>query len=183
MKKYLIAAAIACAVAAPAMADDVGVRVGPVGAGVTVGEHDRDRDRDRTTVIKEHEPEIYAKTAHILCPKDYVRFRMPRTWNHRFSRCQSHARSKVSAGLTCSHKNRTNTTRVLNHPHGHCNPALLSSRNRRLQFRSADFDIPQNAAKRADFQIAAAVYRHGRMCCAALKEVVASANAMEPLSP
>ena len=57
MKKYLIAAAIACAVAAPAMADDVGVRVGPVGAGVTVGEHDRDRDRDRTTVIKEHEPE------------------------------------------------------------------------------------------------------------------------------
>ena len=57
MKKYLIAATIACAVAAPAMADDVGVRVGPVGAGVTVGEHDRDRDRDRTTVIKEHEPE------------------------------------------------------------------------------------------------------------------------------
>ena len=57
MKKYLIAAAIACAVAAPAMADDVGVRVGPVGVGVTVGEHDRDRDRDSTTVIKEHEPE------------------------------------------------------------------------------------------------------------------------------
>jgi hypothetical protein len=31
--------------------------VGPVGAGVTTGEHrDIDRDRDRT-VIKEHEPE------------------------------------------------------------------------------------------------------------------------------
>jgi hypothetical protein len=57
MKKYLFAAAIACAVAAPAMADEVGVRAGPVGAGVTVGEsHDRDRDRDRT-VIREHEPE------------------------------------------------------------------------------------------------------------------------------
>jgi hypothetical protein len=43
----------------PALADDVGVRVGPVGAGVTVGEgrdHDRDVDRDRTTVVKEHEP-------------------------------------------------------------------------------------------------------------------------------
>jgi hypothetical protein len=40
----------------PALADDVGVRVGPVGAGVTVGEdHDRDRERERT-VIKEREP-------------------------------------------------------------------------------------------------------------------------------
>ena len=58
MKKHLFAAAIVCAVAAPAMADEVGVRAGPVGAGVTVGEsHDRDRDRDRTTVIKEREPE------------------------------------------------------------------------------------------------------------------------------
>lgn len=58
MKKYLFAAAIVSAIAAPAFADDVGVRVGPVGAGVTVGEsHDRDRDRDRTTVVKEHEPE------------------------------------------------------------------------------------------------------------------------------
>ena len=41
------------------MADEVGVRVGPVGAGVTVGESHRDnydRDRDRTTVIKEREP-------------------------------------------------------------------------------------------------------------------------------
>jgi hypothetical protein len=43
----------------PALADEVGVRVGPVGAGVTVGEshrdYDRDRDRDRT-VIREREP-------------------------------------------------------------------------------------------------------------------------------
>jgi hypothetical protein len=41
------------ALAMPAMADEVGVRAGPVGAGVTVGEghrdYDRDRDRDRTT--------------------------------------------------------------------------------------------------------------------------------------
>ena len=26
--------------------------------------------------VKEHEPEIFAQTAHILCPKDYVRFRL-----------------------------------------------------------------------------------------------------------
>ena len=58
MKKYLFAAAMVTAIAAPAFADDVGVRVGPVGAGVTVGQsHEyRDRDRDRTTVIKEREP-------------------------------------------------------------------------------------------------------------------------------
>lgn len=53
MKKYLFAAGMVCALAVPAFADDVGVRVGPVGAGVTTGEH---RDRDRT-VIKEREPE------------------------------------------------------------------------------------------------------------------------------
>ena len=53
MKKYLFAAGIVCALATPAFADDVGVRVGPVGAGVTTGEH---RDHDRT-VIKEHAPE------------------------------------------------------------------------------------------------------------------------------
>jgi hypothetical protein len=58
MKKYLFATGIVFAIAAPALADDVGVRAGPVGAGVTIGEsHDRDRDRDRTTVIKKHEPE------------------------------------------------------------------------------------------------------------------------------
>jgi len=66
MRKILLAAAATCALAAPAFADDVGVRVGPVGAGVTVGEH-RDRveektvirrdepDRDRTTVIKKED--------------------------------------------------------------------------------------------------------------------------------
>ena len=56
MKKYLFAAGLVCAMAVPAMADDVGVRVGPVGAGVTVGESHEYRDRDRTTVIKEREP-------------------------------------------------------------------------------------------------------------------------------
>ena len=59
MKKSLFAAALIGVIATPAFADEVGVRVGPVGAGVTVGEshdRDRDRDRDRTTVIKEREP-------------------------------------------------------------------------------------------------------------------------------
>jgi hypothetical protein len=56
MKYALVIAAVA-ALATPALADEVGVRVGPVGAGVTVGtSHDRDRDRERTTVIKEREP-------------------------------------------------------------------------------------------------------------------------------
>lgn len=57
MKKYLVAAAIITAIAVPAGADDVGVKVGPVGAGATVGEshEDRDRDHDRT-VVKEREP-------------------------------------------------------------------------------------------------------------------------------
>ena len=56
MKKYLVAAAVIAAMSAPAFADDVGVKVGPVGAGATVGEtHDHDRDRDRT-VVKEREP-------------------------------------------------------------------------------------------------------------------------------
>jgi hypothetical protein len=54
MKRYLFAAAMIASVASPAFADDVGVRVGPVGAGVTVGESHP--DRDRTTVIKEREP-------------------------------------------------------------------------------------------------------------------------------
>jgi hypothetical protein len=57
MRKSLFIAALIGAVATPAFADDVGVHVGPVGAGVTVGEpHDHDRDRDRTTVVKEREP-------------------------------------------------------------------------------------------------------------------------------
>jgi hypothetical protein len=58
MKYALVIAAVA-ALVTPALAEEVGVRVGPVGAGVTVGEsrdHDRDRDRNRTTVIKEREP-------------------------------------------------------------------------------------------------------------------------------
>ena len=64
MKKYLLAAAMTCAIATPVLADDVGVRVGPVGAGVTVGESHqyRDRDRDRTTVIKKDEDGVRSKT-------------------------------------------------------------------------------------------------------------------------
>jgi hypothetical protein len=58
--KYTLVIATVAALATPALAEEVGVRVGPVGAGVTVGEghrdYDRDRDRDRTTVIKEREP-------------------------------------------------------------------------------------------------------------------------------
>ena len=59
MKKYLFVAAAVGALAAPAMAEEVGVRVGPVGAGVTVGESHRDYDRDRVrekTIIREREP-------------------------------------------------------------------------------------------------------------------------------
>jgi hypothetical protein len=56
--KYALVIAAVVALATPALAEEVGVRVGPVGAGVTVGEghRDRDRDRDRTTVIKQREP-------------------------------------------------------------------------------------------------------------------------------
>ena len=60
MKKLVLAAAMTCALVAPALADDVGVRVGPVGAGVTVGEgrHDYDRNRvEEKTVIKRDEPD------------------------------------------------------------------------------------------------------------------------------
>lgn len=55
MKYLIIAAAL---LATPAFADDVGVHVGPVGAGVTVGQSPdyRDHERDRTTVIKERPP-------------------------------------------------------------------------------------------------------------------------------
>jgi hypothetical protein len=58
MKYALVIAAVA-ALATPAFADEVGVRVGPVGAGVTVGEGHRDVVRDRDvdrTVVREHEP-------------------------------------------------------------------------------------------------------------------------------
>jgi hypothetical protein len=54
MKRLLIIAAVA-ALATPALADEVGVHVGPVGAGVTVGDGHPDRVRERT-VIREHEP-------------------------------------------------------------------------------------------------------------------------------
>jgi hypothetical protein len=55
--RYALLIATAVTLATPAFAEDVGVRVGPVGAGVTVGESHRDYDRDRTTtVIKEREP-------------------------------------------------------------------------------------------------------------------------------
>ena len=67
MKYALIAAAVA-ALATPAFADEVGVRVGPVGAGVTVGAAPayRDHDRDRTTtVIKEREPRESSRTTII----------------------------------------------------------------------------------------------------------------------
>ncbi len=60
MRKLLIVAAAIGAIATPALAEDVGVHVGPVGAGVTVGDgrdHVRDVDRDRTTtIVKEREP-------------------------------------------------------------------------------------------------------------------------------
>src|SRR6476469_1604781 len=57
--KYALIVATAAVLATPAFAEEVGggVGVGPVGAGVTVGQtRDNDRDRERTTVIKEREP-------------------------------------------------------------------------------------------------------------------------------
>ena len=68
MKKYWLIAAAVGVLAGPAMAEEVGVRVGPVGAGVTVGEghrdYDRDRDRDRT-VVREREPRDHDRTTII----------------------------------------------------------------------------------------------------------------------
>jgi hypothetical protein len=55
MRKLLLIAAATGALAVPALADDVGVRVGPVGAGVTVGETHPGYDREKT-VIKKDEP-------------------------------------------------------------------------------------------------------------------------------
>lgn len=55
----LVIAVSTLALSAPVLAEEVGVSVGPVGAGVTVGtghDHYRDHDHDRTTVIREHEP-------------------------------------------------------------------------------------------------------------------------------
>ena len=61
MRKYVFAAALATVVASPVIADEVGVHVGPVGAGVTVGEE----HRDRTTVIKERAPRETDRTTVI----------------------------------------------------------------------------------------------------------------------
>lgn len=58
MKIALIVAVAGTILAVPAAnADDahIGVGVGPVGAGVTVGSGDHDRDYERTKVIKERE--------------------------------------------------------------------------------------------------------------------------------
>ncbi|QPF90228.1 hypothetical protein [Bradyrhizobium commune] len=63
MRKFLFVAALVSAVAAPAFAEEIGVRAGPVGAGVTVGEtRDRPVERDHTTVVKEREPTTESKT-------------------------------------------------------------------------------------------------------------------------
>ena len=69
--KYLVIAAILAApvLVSPALADDVGVHVGPVGAGVTVGQAP-DRDRDRTTVIKENQPRDTDRTTVIKKERD-----------------------------------------------------------------------------------------------------------------
>jgi hypothetical protein len=61
--KYLIIAV--SLLATPAFAEEVGVQVGPVGAGVTVGQSPDYRDRDRTTVIKEREPRDSDRTTVI----------------------------------------------------------------------------------------------------------------------
>jgi hypothetical protein len=55
MKNLALVAATVAALTTPAFADEVVVRVGPVGAGVTTG-HGPDYDRDHTTVVKEREP-------------------------------------------------------------------------------------------------------------------------------
>jgi hypothetical protein len=67
MRKYLFAAAAIVSFAAPALAEEVGVgvRAGPVGTGVTIGEPRDYRDRDRTTVIKEREPRDSDRTTVI----------------------------------------------------------------------------------------------------------------------
>ena len=47
----IVVASVCCAV--PAAAEDVGVRVGPVGVGV--GDHDYDRDHKTTIIKKDHD--------------------------------------------------------------------------------------------------------------------------------
>jgi hypothetical protein len=64
MKKFgLIIGAVL--LATPALADEVGVRVGPVGAGVTVGETHRHHDR---TIVREHEP---SERTTVIKKKEY----------------------------------------------------------------------------------------------------------------
>ena len=61
--KYLIVAA--ALLATPAFADEVGVRVGPVGAGVTVGQSPEYRDHDRTTTVIKERPRDEERTTII----------------------------------------------------------------------------------------------------------------------
>ena len=71
--KYALMVAAVAALASPALADEVGVRVGPVGAGVTIGAAPEYRDRDRertTTVIKEREPRETERTTIIKKDRD-----------------------------------------------------------------------------------------------------------------
>jgi hypothetical protein len=69
--KYLVIAALLTAptLVNPALAGEVGVHVGPVGAGVTVGQAP-DHDRDRTTVIRERQPRDTDRTTVIKKERD-----------------------------------------------------------------------------------------------------------------
>ena len=77
MKYALIIASVATlGLALPANADDarIGVGVGPVGAGVTVGSsHDRDHNRDRNVIVRDREPRD--KTVIIHKDRDHDRDR------------------------------------------------------------------------------------------------------------
>ena len=81
MRKSLFVAAVIVAVATPAFADEVGVRAGPVGAGVTVGEtHARDRDR----MIPRSSPGINSagrRSIVDLAPLYLIRGSSSQTWN------------------------------------------------------------------------------------------------------
>lgn len=74
MKRAAVVLAIASiGFAVPAFAEDVGVGVGvgPVGAGVTVGaSHDNYRDNDRTTVIHERDE---PRDRTVIIKKDHDR--------------------------------------------------------------------------------------------------------------
>ena len=66
MRKIVLAVALVGTIAAPAVADEVGVgiKAGPDGAGITVGEP-RDREHDRTTIVKERAPRNTDRTTVI----------------------------------------------------------------------------------------------------------------------